>query len=233
MNFSEQLRKFWRTGVLGTFLAGLFVLLPIVLTFVILSWIAGKLVSVLGPGTFLGDLITVGGGTFIGPNHKTLSYFIGTLLTVVGIWFLGVVVKNQARNQLGRAVDYLFERMPVVRSIYKPVSQVIRMFSNQDKSEFSSMSVVSCRFGTDISVDVLALSTSDKVFMVSGERRRMVYLPTSPLPMSGALVLMPEEQLIPMPAISVDELMQTYFSMGVITPEALSTQLAASADKLT
>ena len=39
--------------------------------------------------------------------------------------------------------------------------------------------------------------------------------------MSGALVLMNEINIIPMPDISVDEIMQIYFSMGIIVPESL------------
>jgi len=37
--------------------------------------------------------------------------------------------------------------------------------------------------------------------------------------MTGALVLMDKENIVPMPDMSVDELMQIYLSMGVSIPE--------------
>lgn len=85
------------------------------------------------------------------------------------------------------------------------------------------MSVVTCRFGGKNSADILALMPSQKTYNIGGEKRVMGYLPTSPLPMSGALVLMKESNIIPMPDISVDEVMQIYFSMGIIIPDSLST----------
>ncbi len=44
----------WSTGIAGTFLAGLFVLLPIALTFVVLNRMVGNIAGVPGPGSVLG-----------------------------------------------------------------------------------------------------------------------------------------------------------------------------------
>jgi uncharacterized membrane protein len=225
--------KLWSTGIVGTFLAGLFVLLPIALTIVVLNWMVGNIASVLGPGSVLGELIASGGGTIVGANHKTLAFLAGLILALAIVWTIGAVVRTQAKQQLNRGIDRLVERLPVVRSIYKPVAQVVRLFASDEGKDFQGMSVVACRFGGSNGPDLLGLMTSPKTFVVAGERRHLVYLPTSPLPMSGGLVLIPAEKLVPMPEISVDELMQIFFSLGVVTPDSLSPDNAAVNDDRT
>ncbi|WP_136646509.1 hypothetical protein [Tabrizicola sp. YIM 78059] len=46
----------------------------------------------------------------------------------------------------------------------------------------------------------------------------MVYLPTSPLPMSGGLVLVPEASIAPVPGMTADDLLRVYVSLGALTP---------------
>lgn len=212
------LHYIWSAKIAGNFITGLFVLLPFMLTFIILDWVIGKLSNVLGPGTFIGNLLSTGGGTLVGQNHTYLSFIVGLLLAISGIWAIGLFAKGLAKNQLSKEIDRIFENLPIIRSIYKPVSQVVKVF-NRENNEMKSMSVVTCRLGGQNGADVLALMPSKKTYNINGEPRMMVYLPTSPLPMSGALVLMKESNIIPMPDMSVDEVMQIYLSMGIIIPE--------------
>jgi uncharacterized membrane protein len=45
---------FWKTGILSTFLAGLFAVLPIVITVGIMAWVGGLLKAWLGPESLVG-----------------------------------------------------------------------------------------------------------------------------------------------------------------------------------
>ena len=218
-------KKIWSARIAGSFLTGLFVLLPVVLTFVILNWVLAKVSGILGPNTLIGDLLSFGGGTLVGPGHTTLSFIVGLMFALSGIWGIGLLAKSLAKNQLSKGVDVIFERLPIIRSIYKPINQVVRIFNREGSDEIKGMSVVTCRFGGKNGADILALMPSKKTYSIDGEQRVMVYLPTSPLPMSGALVLMKESNIIPMPEISVDEVMQIYFSMGIIIPDTLSASV--------
>ena len=214
-------KKIWSAKIAGSFLTGLFVLLPVVLTFVILNWVLDKVSGILGPNTLIGNLLSFGGSTLVGPGHTALSFIVGLMFAFIGIWGIGLLAKSLARNQLSKGVDLIFERLPIVRSIYKPINQVVRLFNREGNDELKGMSVVTCRFGGENGADILALMPTQKTYDINGEQRVMVYLPTSPLPMSGALVLMNENNIVPMPDISVDEIMQIYFSMGIIIPETL------------
>jgi uncharacterized membrane protein len=54
---SRALTWFWRTGILSTFLAGLFALLPIVITAGIMAWTGGLLKEWLGPESSVGQAL--------------------------------------------------------------------------------------------------------------------------------------------------------------------------------
>ena len=215
----NPLHYVWQKGIASAFLTGLFVLLPVILTFLIIEWIVAKLRGALGPGSVLGDLLTSGGSSLIGPGHQTIAFWLGLAIALFGVWALGVLVKAQAKRQLATWIDALFSRVPLVRSIYKPVSQVVRMLNAENKDEFKSMSVVMCRFGGDDGAEVLALLTTREVYIVEGKRRQLVYLPTSPVPMSGGLVFVAEDAISPVPGMDADDLMKIYFSLGALMPE--------------
>ena len=64
---------------------------------------------------------------------------------------------------------------------------------------------------------------ADEVFDVGGDRRLLVYLPTSPLPAWGGLVLVPEAAVIRVPSMDADALIKLYFSFGVLAREVIPT----------
>ncbi len=213
----------WRNNVVTTFLAGLVVLLPVVLTILIIAWIVNLLRSQLGPGSFLGEILLRGGATITGPGYDTLAFFLGVLIALVGIWFLGVIARSQAQEGISRFIDRIFTQMPIIRTIYNPVSRVVRMTTDKS-ADFSGMTVVACRFA-GMETDVLALLANPEVYVIGGERRRMVYLPAAPLPMSGGLLLVAESAIMPVPEMKVDDLLRVYFSLGALAPDSMPASL--------
>jgi uncharacterized membrane protein len=221
------LKKLWQTGIVGTFLAGLLLLLPLALTIIILDWLVGKVVAMIGPGSLFGDLLLSGGGSIVGPNHAVLAFILGLIVVLAAIWALGLLVKSQARLQVSSATDALLGRVPLIRKIYRPVAQVVRLLSADGGGDLKGMHVVRCRLGGPHGVDLLCLAASSRIFDVTGEKRRLVYLPTSPVPMTGGLLLVDAEAVTEMPDVSVDELMQIYLSLGVIIPESITGPVGA------
>jgi uncharacterized membrane protein len=220
----EVLSRFWRISVIGSFLAGLLFLLPIVLTAVIIAWIIDFIRNSMGPGTFLGNLLQIGGGYILGPEQTLLSFWLGVGIALVGIWLLGLVVKTQAKSIIQNYLDGLVARVPFIRSIYAPVSRVVRLATDRSgggSGDFSGMSVVSVRFGGEKGADILALLASPQLYMIAGQPRRLVYLPAAPLPMSGGLVLVPEASLTIIPEMKVDDLLKIYISLGALAPEIM------------
>jgi uncharacterized membrane protein len=226
--------RFWRTSVIGSFLAGLLFLLPIVLTVSIVAWIVDFMRGAIGPGTVLGTLLTRGGSYLAGlSNQDTLAFWLGAGIALAGIWALGLIVKTGAKHIIQDYLDRLLTRVPFIRSIYNPVSRVVRLATDRGNGapgDLSSMSVVSCRFGgAGNGVDILSLLASQHVYNIAGERRRLVFIPAAPIPMSGGLVLVSESSVTPVPEMKVDDLLKIYVSLGALMPEAMPGAIAGPA----
>jgi uncharacterized membrane protein len=224
--------RFWRTSVIGSFFAGLLFLLPIILTIFIVAWIVNFVRGAIGPDTILGALLTRGGNYLLGPNQDRFAFWLGVGIALVGIWLLGLIVKTRAKSIIQNYIDSLFARVPLIRSIYSPVSRVVRLATERRPAgpgDLSSMSVVSCRFfgSGDASVDILALLANQYVYNVAGERRRLVYLPAAPIPMSGGLVFVAENAITSVPDMKVDDLLKIYVSLGALAPEAMPQAIQA------
>jgi uncharacterized membrane protein len=221
------LERIWKSGVVGTFLTGLFFILPVVLTVAIIGWIIGRLQSALGPGTWLGDALSRGGSAIVGPQDTFVAFWLGVLLALGGIWLLGFLVRTRARHLLQRVLDGLLDRLPLIRTIYGPVSQVVTMLRGSGNKDVEGMSVVLCRFGSGGGASMLALLTSPTVYTLDEGACHLVYLPTSPLPMSGGLTFVPVEAVSPVPEMDVDGLMRIYFSLGALSREVMPTRFVA------
>lgn len=227
------IERIWKSGVVGTFLTGLFFILPVVLTVAIIGWIIGKLQAALGPGTWLGDVFSLGGSAIVGSQHSIVAFWLGVLLALGGIWLLGFIVRTRARHLLQRALDGLLDRLPLIRAIYGPVSQVVAMVRGSGKKDVEGMTVVLCRFGRAGGARMLALLTSPTIYNLDEGTCHLVYIPTSPLPMSGGLTFVPVDAVSPVPDLDVDGLMRIYFSLGALSrqvmPERFVTPSAADA----
>ncbi len=75
---------------------------------------------------------------------------------------------------------------------------------------------------------MLALLASQHVYNIAGGRRRLVYLPTAPIPMSGGLVLVAEAAVTAVPEMKVDDLLKIYVSLGALMPEVLPGAIATA-----
>ncbi len=219
------LSRFWRTSIIGTFLTGSFFLLPVVLTIFIIIWLVRWIRDAIGPGTFFGELILQSGKVLVGRDYQYIAFSLGLLITVIGIWILGLIVRSQARKGLENAFDAAMDRVPFFRSIYKPVARIVRFASGEPNAEeLAGMSVVRCRLGALDGVETLALLASPQTYVMDGERRKLVYFPTSPIPMSGYLLFMPEKNITPVPNMQVDQLMKIYVSLGALAPENMPSE---------
>lgn len=213
----------WNTGILSTFLAGLLAILPLAITVAIMGWFGRLLQDWLGPETIVGRGLRQVGLQFV--TDDTAATIVGWVGVLAAIWVLGLLVRSATRGQATVAFDAAMNRIPVVKSIYRPVAQVVEMFKKDDKDAVAGMPVVYCRFGADHGAGVLGLLASPRTFNFGGQACRLVYVPTSPLPMSGGLLFLPERSvsIVDMP---VDALMQVYFSLGVmagkVVPDGLN-----------
>lgn len=205
------LRRIWKRGILSTFLAGFFVVLPVAITLAIMAWMGAVVHRWLGPESTVGEALLNVGMRFA--TDESTAMVLGWALALAGIWLFGLLVKSAARYGFADAVDAFVTHVPVIRSIYRPVSQVVAMLKSEPQTK--AMAVVYCEFGGPSGGAFLGLRPSTRSYRFGGRDCQLLYIPTSPVPMSGGIVFVPTTAVHEID-MDVESLMQIYFSLGVM-----------------
>jgi uncharacterized membrane protein len=209
---------FWKTGILSTFLAGLFVLLPIVITVGIMAWAGGLLKEWLGPESSVGRALFQLGLRFV--TDPTVASLLGWVAVLVAIWLLGALIKSVGKTRIEKTFHAVMERIPLVNALYRPVAQVVDMLQSAPTDKLQGMNVVYCAFGREGGAGFLGLLVSDRVYRFNGQACHSVYVPTSPLPLGGVVVFAPADS-VQQVDMQVDDLMKICFSIGVMSSEVI------------
>jgi len=143
-----------------------------------------------------------------------------TIVVLLSIWLLGAVLKSVGKNRIEKAFSAAVERIPLVSVLYKPVAQVVDMFQRDPTDELEGMSVVYCVFGREGGGGFLGLLVSDRIYRFNGQACQIVYVPTSPVPMSGAIVFAAVDSVHRVD-IPVDDLMKISLSIGVMSSQVI------------
>lgn len=202
----------------GPFLTGLVFLAPVILTVVLLQWLAAYVVAALGPDTLIGAALARGG--MLVTSAPELAFAAGVGIALLLVWGLGLVVQTQARARLEGGLDALLGRIPVIGGFYRPLAQIVRMIGGAPSGELEGMAVVSVRFGAG--TEILGLLAAPQLFDTGDGPRHLVMLPTAPVPVGGALIFVDPANVRRVPGLGVDDLAKFYVSMGTIAPAGLS-----------
>ena len=187
----RPINRFWRfvRFPLQTFLAGLFTVLPLVVTIAIVIWVGGFLDDYLGPSTRLGRLLSSVGLRFVA--NDTSAYILGWVLVLAGIFGVGLLVEFSAQRLIRDRIDALFSWMPLLGGVYGTVRQLVAMVDKRGKTELKGMQVVYCKFGGEGGALLLALMPTPELFRIGDTDYHAVLIPTAPVPVGGALIFVP------------------------------------------
>ncbi len=211
----------WCRGILSTFLTGLFAILPLVLTVAIVVWVVAFIQGFIGPDSFLGKLLErLGGGDADGGVAITVQYLLGWAFVLAGIWAFGVLLRTTLKKQIEGAFNAIMERIPIVSSVYSTANQLVGMVRKSDDSDLSGMSAVYCTFGQSEGTGLLALMTTPDVYRFAERDCHIVYLPTSPVPMTGGILFVPVDDCHRVD-MSAEEVMRVYFSLGILAAQVV------------
>ena len=222
-------RWLWKTGILSTFLVGLFAVLLIVITVGIMAWVGGLLKAWLGPESFVGKALFQMGLRFV--TDPIVASVLGWVVVLLAIWFLGALLKWVGKKRIEKAFNAAVERIPLVSVLYRPVAQVVEMLQRDPADKLQGMSVVYCAFGGEGGAGFLGLLVSDQLYRFNGQACQIVYVPTSPVPMSGAVVFAAANSVRRVD-MQVDDLMKIYFSIGVMSSKVIPDQYMVSLDEV-
>lgn len=191
------------------FISGLLVWLPIWVTILVIKFLVDILDNtlVLLPAEYRPDAL-IG---FHVPG-------IGVVITLLVIFVTGVVVANFLGSKLVRIWDAMINRIPLVRTVHAGVKQLLQTIFSPSGQSFRKVHLVQYpREG----MWTLAFQTGDALKMIEemtgGESMVSLYVPTTPNPTSGFLLMVPRKDVIEL-NISVDQALKFVISLGVVQP---------------
>ena len=154
---------------------------------------------------------------------------LGMLFTFFVIILLGVIARHLLGGEFQRAWEKLLARVPVARSIYAGVKQLLEAIfaSSSQTSRFNR--VVLLEYPRK-DVYALAFTTGaarGPVQDVTKQHMINCFLPTTPNPTSGFYLLVPESDITEID-LTVEEAFKLVMSAGLVSPEQVSVDGAAS-----
>jgi uncharacterized membrane protein len=151
----------------------------------------------------------------------------GLLLLPILLYLVGSVVQNRISNKLIEWGEGLVNRLPIVGTVYSAVKQTVDAFSfSSAEQKFSRVVFVEYpRRGCW----VMGFVTREMQF--NGEASVALFVPTTPNPTSGVLIIAPEQETISS-QMSLEEAAKFVISGGILLPEELRQMQSETVDLL-
>ena len=209
---------------------GLFLILPLLITLWLLALLF-RLVDQNVTPAVRGALESV--GIVVRDNWISEIAFavLSLLLTALVIYLLGLFVANLTGRRLVRLLESWILRVPVVKGIYGSARQLLDSFRMTGERSFSK--VVLLEYPRR-SLWTVGFVTSDREHSLLDEEGRRVpalavFLPTTPNPTSGLMILVPSRDLVELD-ISIEEAIKMIVSGGIVSPGDLGRLTREASD---
>jgi uncharacterized membrane protein len=158
--------------------------------------------------------------TGLNPNNY-LTYTIPgieILLTIIFITIVGSLSLSFLGKKFLQIIDDLFKRIPILRTIYSAIGQMTESFTNQDGNKKSVVLLEYPRKGT-WAVGFATKENHGEIKDKTNKELINVFVPTTPNPTSGFLLMFPKEDLIYL-NMTFEEASKFIVSAGTSNPKS-------------
>ena len=224
------MKRRWFVRWRANFFTGLAVLLPSFVTIGVALWLFGTVSNITDTLLFfLPRSITHkdGGG---GPMLWYWS-LAALLVAVLLISSVGGLTRNYLGRRILESIDSLLLSIPLLNKIYGTIKQVNEAFSANKKSAFRQVVLVEFPRVGQYSMGFLTGEQHQEVQAKLQEKVVSVFVPTTPNPTSGFLILTPEESLIKLD-MSVADGIKFIISLGSVAPDYAAPSAASARSAL-
>ena len=203
MSFAGETKRIIRTR----FVSGLLVVIPLILTFVLLRALVESIDGLLRP-----LVIKILGHGYDFP-------FIGVAVTLAIIILAGIFTTNVLGGRLVKLWEMMIYRIPIVRFVYGSVKQLIQALTVPQNKSFKSVVMVEYprkgAYALGFLVNELESTQTER-----GSKLLSVFIPSTPTPISGFVILFPEEEVVHL-SMTIEEGIKFFVSGSIISPSVL------------
>jgi uncharacterized membrane protein len=206
MKHETVLTRIWHI-TRSLFLSGLFAILPITLTILILNASFRIIRNWTEP---LSNFIK---STFLGCIPYAEFFIILAAILVVGAFVRVVVLRP-----LIHALENVIFKIPLFRTVYSGIKQLVEAFSFQEEATFKQVVLVEFPRQGVYSIGFLTSAVPATLAPQQGEQFFNIFIPTTPNPTSGFFIIAPEREIHTID-LTGQEAITLIISGGIIQPE--------------
>jgi uncharacterized membrane protein len=211
----------WRRS----FLTGLVISLPALLTLAAVKWLFGTISSFTDTLLFFLphflDLQTIYENGQTPPMYWYWSAS-ALVLAAILIFAVGVLAQYYIGKRMIEWLDMLMMNVPLLNKFYGAVKQVNEAFAG-DRNSFQTVVLVEFPSPGSYSVGFITSESQAGILQQTGKKLVSVFIPTTPNPTSGFLVLVTEDKVNKLD-MSVSEGLKYIVSLGAIVPEVTAIE---------
>ena len=193
-------------GLRRSFATGFFVTVPLVISVATIYWIFSVVDGVMAP---IYDRL-------LGRHVPGL----GLLTTLLLVLLAGVVARNVIGRRLMRRAEHYLMLVPVFRTIYAPVKQLILAFSPDNESGFKRVVLVSESGRGSLLGFLTREFTVPAADGAPAEQLAAVYVPTNHLYLGDILIVRLSE--LRYPELTVEQGITVFLTGGMALPGSVS-----------
>lgn len=186
-----------RQRVRNYFITGLLVIVPIVITYLTVTWLFSVIDGLMEPLWFRYFQRHIPG--------------LGFLTTILVIFIAGFLATNVIGKQILEGVENILLRIPVSRSIYATTKQLMDSFSPTSKASFKQVILVKHPDNDSYSIGFLT-----KELVIEGVDMVAAYIPTNHV-YFGNIILVKRE-LVVFTNMAVEEGLKAILTAGTALP---------------
>ena len=206
----------WRSN----FLTGLVIVLPAVISIGALVWLFGSLTNITDRLLFFLKFVLEPKRIYVnGESGPMLWYwsFLAFLLAVGLICAVGVAARHYIGKKIIEWMDAALLQVPFLNKIYGATKQVNDALTSGDKNSFKTVVMIEFPHPGTYAVGFITSEQRAEPQVKANQNLVCVFVPTTPNPTSGFLVLVPEEKVTRL-EMSVADGVKYIISLGAIAP---------------
>ncbi|WP_022849777.1 DUF502 domain-containing protein [Limisalsivibrio acetivorans] len=203
--------KRFRIFLRNAFFAGILATLPLFVTFYFIRFVFVKFSGFLLPYF---DLLVIKYDIIVPPYIVKIISFIVILIAIL---FIGLFAKNYAGKKLLGAIEQLVSKIPFVKTVYGVIRQIVDAISTTSGTNFKKVVMIEYPRKGVYSLGFITKDTSDFFNEKTGEQNYSVFVPTTPNPTSGFILIVPESEVFEL-NITIDEGIKYVISAGLLEP---------------
>jgi len=204
-------------------IAGLLILAPAALTIYVLIALFRLMDGFFGP------LVDRALSVYIPDAHVP---GLGLAMTLLVVMVLGWLSTKVVGRRMIAAFERLVQRVPVVRTVYASTKGVLEAVSRDQGEAFTRVVLIEYPKSNLFALGFVTRGARWEAVDPRTADMLIVFVPTTPNPTSGFLLLVPRAEAIPLP-ISVEEGIRMVISGGILLPEIPELHTGPGAERPT